>query len=221
MKTLAAALLCLPLAALAGPAKASPPAAPPVEAVAPAPTATQGRLLLAPKLGVFLPTSSLGAAFFVGAEVGWVTPALDDRLAVVLDLSWSRPKAKGSLTGARGLATGVDGAWDLGVSEFAVQLSAVFRQPDVGLRGLTLYGGLGPSLVYARAAITSFSQVNLETETKPGFQFLCGAELNAGPGAAFLELRYLWTKVDFRSTGDANVGGFPIAAGYRFRISVL
>ena len=59
------------------------------------------RLIAAPKLGLFEPTSRLSGALMLGAEFGYLTPALDDRLAVVLEVDWVRPRADGTITDPR------------------------------------------------------------------------------------------------------------------------
>ena len=198
------------------PARTSPPA--PALAAAPAAPATppRGSLLIAPKIGLFEPTSRLSGAVFLGLEAGYLTPALDHRLAVVLELDWVRPRASGAIADPR-LTGGNDGAYSLGNAEVGILLSAVYRLEDA-LPGLTPYGGLGPGLYLHRTATTAFGSTNIETEGRLGFQLLGGADYRLGPGAAFAEVRYHFTRVDFLATGDANVGGFlALGVGYRLR----
>ena len=198
MKTILALLVLLPAASFAAPA-------------APA----KSRFVVAPKLGLFEPTSRLSGALFLGLEAGYVTPALDNRLAIVLEVDWVRPRASGNVTDPRVVAG--DGAYNLGNAEAGVLLSAVYRLEDVVL-GLTPYGGLGPGLYFHRTATQAFQNTYLETEARVGFQLMAGADYTLGPGAAFAEVRYHFTRVDFLSTGNANVGGFlALGAGYRLR----
>lgn len=176
---------------------------------------SSGRLEVAPKVGLFEPTSRLSGALFVGAEVGYLTPALGDRLAVVLEVDWVRPHTDGTITDPRLL--GGPQTYSLHHSELGVLLSAVLRLPDLVPR-LTPYGGLGPGLYFHRAASTAFGSSYLETETHVGLQLLGGADFALGPGAGFAEVRYHFARVDFVSTGSANVGGFlALGLGYRFR----
>ncbi len=212
MKTIAVLYLLLSAAALAQPEPAkSPPAL-----IESSPTnPVKGRFMIAPKLGLFEPTSRLSGAFFVGVEVGYVTPALDDRLAVVLEVDWVRPRASGTTTDAR--LVGGDTAYSLGNAEVGALLSAVYRFEDV-VAGLSPYGGLGPGFYYHRAATNAFGNQYIETEGRFGFQMMAGADYTIGPGAAFVEFRYHFSRVDFLSTGNANVGGFlAFGAGYRLR----
>ena len=175
----------------------------------------KGRFMVAPKLGLFEPTSRLSGAFFLGIEAGYVTPALDDHLAVVLEVDWVRPRASGSVTDPRVVAG--DGAYNLGNAEVGLLLSAVYRFEDVIL-GLTPYGGFGPGVFFHRTVTQAFQNTYTETEARVGLQIMAGADYTLGPGAAFVEFRYHFSKVDFKATGNANVGGFlALGAGYRLR----
>ena len=93
----------------------------------------RGRLLIAPKFGVFKAAPSrLPAAFFVGAEVGFVTPLLDDALAFTLELDWQRSKASGATSDPRLTVNGppADGTYRLGEEE--IGLPALGRIPRRG-----------------------------------------------------------------------------------------
>jgi len=246
MKITLALMLLVPAAALAQatPAKPAAPAPSTKSAVPPASTAPatpaspaktatssptpkktdvvsqplktqKGRFMVAPKLGLFEPTSRLTGAFFLGIEAGYVTPALDDHLAVVLEVDWVRPRASGAVADPRVVAG--DGAFNLGNAEVGILLSAVYRFEDVIL-GLTPYGGLGPGVFFHRTVTQAFQNTYVETEARFGLQILAGADYTLGPGAAFVEFRYHFSRVDFKATGNANVGGFlALGAGYRLR----
>jgi opacity protein-like surface antigen len=199
---------------------AAKPAAPPAAAAPAAPAATaqaapKGRFLVAPKLGVYVPTSALSAAPMLGVEVGYVTPALGDRLAVVLELDWARPRTSGQVSDPR--LSNSPQPWALGNATVGLLLSAVYRLEDV-IPGLSPYGGAGPGLYFHRAAMVAFGNQYLEKEGKLGFQVFAGADYAVGPGAVFLELRYHYAGIDLLSTGDANAGGFVLpGVGYRLR----
>ena len=216
MKTIALFML-LPAAAQAAP-KPKPAPAPAAARQAPAvpvePAAPKQRFMLAPKLGLFEPTTRMSGALFLGFEAGYLTPALDDRLAVVMEVDWVRPRAAGAITDPR-VAGG--GTYTLGNAEVGVLLSAIYRL-EGAIPMFTPYGGLGPGLYIHRAATNAFGSQYIETESKLGFQVVAGGDLALGPGAGFIEFRYHFARVDFLSTGDANVGGFlALGAGYRFR----
>ena len=225
MKTLFAVCVLLPALAVAQANPATPSKVPAAAAAKPAPTKTQvvtppakpekGRFMVAPKFGLFEPTSRLSGALFLGLEAGYVLPALDDRLAVVLEVDWVRPRASGSVADPRVVAG--DGAYNLGNAEVGVLLSAIYRLEDL-LPGLTPYGGLGPGLFFHRTATQAFQNTYVETEGRLGFQLLGGADYLIGPGAVFAEIRYHFTRVDFVATGSSNVGGFlALGLGYRLR----
>jgi hypothetical protein len=219
MNTLA---ICLLLSAAAAETKPqpAPPAAKPAVAQPAEParvwvSKTKPRFLLAPKVGLFEPTSKLSGALFLGAEAGYVTPWLDDRFAVVLELDWVRPRASGSVSDSRLLS---GGDYSLGNAEVGILLSAVYRFEDA-VPGLTPYGGAGPGLYLHRTATTAFGSQYVETEGRIGLQLMAGADYTLGPGAIFAEFRYHFARVDFISTGNANVGGFlALGLGYRLRL---
>lgn len=178
-------------------------------------TAAKPRFMLAPKLGLFEPTSRMSGAFFMGFEAGYLTPALDDKLAVVLEVDWVRPRAAGAVADPR--VIGPTQTYTLGNSEVGFLLSAVYRAEGL-LPMFTPYGGVGPGLFLHRTATNSFGSTYIETESRIGVQALAGGDLALGPGAGFIEFRYHFSRVDFLSTGATNVGGFlALGFGYRFR----
>ena len=101
------------------------------------------RLMAAPKLGLFEPTSRLSGALLLGAEFGYLTPALDDRLAVVLEVDWVRPRASGTITDPRAPA---GQTYSLGNGEVGILLSAVYRAENFVPR-FTPYAGGGPGIL--------------------------------------------------------------------------
>jgi hypothetical protein len=203
--------------------KKAPQPAPKTEPTRPAAAGTvrRGRLLVAPKLGLFEPVPSrLSGAFYVGLELGYVTPLLGNALAVALELDWHQPKATGTISDPRLTVNGTtaDGAYRLWETEIGLLLSLVYRSEDTFFAGCTPYGGLGPGIYWHRASISAFGSTNLETEATVGLQLFGGADFRLGPGAVFAEARYHFSRVHFRSTGDANVGGLlALGLGYRLR----
>jgi len=175
-------------------------------------------LMVAPKVGFFKSTSALAAAPYIGVEVAYLTPLLDRRLAISLEGTWYRPSLDGSTPSSQLTINGTtaDSSYQLSERQFALLLSFVYRLQDLAPH-LTPYGGLGPGFYLHRTSETSFGTTNVETEGSLGFQLLAGADYTLGPGAAFLEVHYHFTRVDFLTTGNANVGGFlAMSVGYRF-----
>ncbi len=176
--------------------------------------------LLAPKVGFFKTTTPLSGDLYLAAEVGYVTPLLERRLAVVLEVSYHRPKLSGVLTdpqlGGFGSAP-PDGSYSVAVREVAFQLSAVFRF-ERALGTLTPYVGGGPGLYLHRATSDLFGSVASEGDGGLGLQALAGLELPLGSGGAFFEAHYHFAPLDLVITGDVNAGGFLASVGYRLRL---
>jgi opacity protein-like surface antigen len=152
----------------------------------------------------------------VGAELAYVPPVFRQSLAAVLELDWVRPATGGALGDPR-LVSG--GSYALSDQQVGILLSAAYRARDLLVPGLTPFAAGGPGLYFHRASVTAFGSTNVETAAKVGFQLAAGADYRLGPGAAFAEVRYHFARVDFRTTGDANVGGFmAMGAGYRLKM---
>ncbi|WP_164021857.1 hypothetical protein [Pyxidicoccus trucidator] len=184
-----------------------------------APPASSGNTLLAPKVGFFKSTTPLSGDLYLAAEVGYITPLLDRRLAVVLEVSYHRPKLSGALTDPQlgGFGTPPDASYSVAVREVAFLLSAVFRF-EKALGTLTPYVGGGPGLYLHDATSDIFGTVATEGDGGFGLQALAGLELPLGPGGAFFEAHYHFAPVDLVTTGDVNAGGFLASVGYRLRL---
>lgn len=181
-------------------------------------TVPPGSILLAPKVGFFKSTSALGGAPYLGAELGYVLPVLERKLALSLEFSWTPPQFSSSISDPRLTVDGntVDGSYTLSMSELSLLLSAVYRLENV-VEHFTPYAGVGPSLYFHSAKMEAFGSTNTERATRFGFQVLLGGEYAVGPGGVFLEAHYHFEPIDFVTTGNTNVGGFLAAVGYRFR----
>ncbi|RKH32080.1 outer membrane beta-barrel protein, partial [Corallococcus sicarius] len=185
----------------------------------PSAQAKEGPFFIAPKVGFIKTTTSLSGDLYLAAEVGYLTPLLKRRLALVLEVNYHRPSMTGTLRGPQmdNLGQPVERPYTLAEREVALQLSAVYRVPR-GLGPLTPYVGAGPGLYLHRATVEAFDTTASESRGALGFQVLAGAELPLGPGGAFLEAHYHFAPVDFLTTGDVNVGGVLAAVGYRLRL---
>jgi opacity protein-like surface antigen len=186
-------------------------------AQAPAATAEDGSgFTLAPKVGFFKSTTPLGGTLFVAGEVGYITPLLDNRLAVVAEFNYHQPNVSGSISDPR--ISGGSADYSLTEREMAFLLSAVYRFTRAW-GPVTPYAGAGPGLYLHRATTKTVDATFIESEGTVGFQFLGGAELPLGPGGVFLEAHYHFTRIGFLSTGDVNVGGFLAGSvGYRLHL---
>ncbi|RKG76042.1 outer membrane beta-barrel protein [Corallococcus terminator] len=188
-------------------------------AAAPSPKHKESPLFLAPKVGFIKTTTSLDGDLYLAGEVGYLTPLLQRRLAVVLEVNYHRPSTTGTLRGPQldNLGQPVERPYTLAAREVAIQLSAVLRFPR-GLGPLTPYVGAGPGLYLHRATVEVYDSTASESGGGFGFQALAGAELPLGPGGAFLEAHYHFAPVNFLTTGDVNTGGVLAAVGYRLRL---
>ncbi|QSQ23403.1 outer membrane beta-barrel protein [Pyxidicoccus parkwayensis] len=184
-----------------------------------APPAPVGSFLIAPKVGFFKTTTPLSGDLYLAAEVGYVTPLLERRLAVVLEVNYHRPKLSGTLTDPQlgGFGAPLEGDYTVALREVAFQLSAVYRF-ERALGTLTPYVGGGPGLYLHRATSDMFGTLASESDGGFGLQALAGIELPLGQGGAFLEAHYHFVPVDLVITGDVNAGGFLASLGYRLRL---
>lgn len=172
--------------------------------------------LVAPKIGVFIPTSRLKAAAIGGVQADWVTPWLEGgALSLGFELTWARPTYKGILSDPQLRAA--DTTVNLGASQLGFALLATYRFGDV-FAGLSPYAGGGPALFHHRVASTAFGENALEKESKLGLSLLGGLEMAAGPGAAFFEVQGRLARTSLTMPGFTNLGGFLASAGYRFRM---
>jgi hypothetical protein len=180
----------------------------------------RGSILLTPKVGFFKSTTPLSGDLFLAAEVGYLTPLLERRLAVVLEVNYHRPKVSGALTDPQLGGFGApppDGSYSVAVREVAFQLSAVYRF-EKALGTLTPYVGGGPGLYLHRATSDMFGSIASESDGGFGLQALAGLELPLGPGGAFFEAHYHFAPLELVTTGDKNVGGFLASVGYRLHL---
>lgn len=196
--------------------RTAPPASDAAPAEASESTPGQGGLTLAAKAGFFKSTTPLQGAPYLAAEVGYITPLLHSRLAIVAEFDFHQPKVSGALTDAQ-IPEG-SGNYTVTEREMALLVSAVYRF-EGAWGSVTPYVGAGPGLYLHRATSEAFGSTVKESEGTVGVQALAGAELHLGPGGVFAEAHYHFTRIGFLSTGGVNVGGFLAASlGYRLHL---
>ena len=172
--------------------------------------------------GFSQPFSDLGSSFVSELELGYVIPKLDRALAVTLSGQYSAPTAIATIDGDARL-TDESFRYNVKLHQFIITLGAQYRIP-VGLEvagfGLVPYAHAGARAYLTRtdirghAAGAGFGE-NEETSTDYGFLLGGGAELFAGPGAAFAELQLGFASVDNYVLQDTNAGAMNLAVGYR------
>lgn len=169
------------------------------------------------KVGYFQPTSDYKGSAFGGLELGIFPGWLDHHLALALEGDLYRPTLSSSVTSAQLTygGTTASGAFFQQDRELSLMLSAEYFLSPVW-QSLTPYAGVGLGVYGHQVKTTAFGLTNTEKETSLGAQALVGAQYGVGPGAAFVELHYQWSKLDFLSTGSAAVGGLlAFSLGYR------
>lgn len=168
---------------------------------------------VAPRIGLTVPTSELGAMVVGGLEIDVALPVLGRQLVAALDVTITRPGADGSVNDTR-----INGAgdWDIGVTEFKIGLDLIYRVfgPE---RSLVPFAGAGPVLHMLRTTqTTSFAPgENQAQNTELGFEILGGADYKMGPGYLLGEARLVYSNLDHLFTGDTTATNITISTGYR------
>lgn len=184
-----------------------PEPTPQVAAPAASSTPVPGLLFAAPKVGASKATNALPGALFLAAEVGVRLPVLEQRLALVAQVSYHQPGLQGSL------GNSPDAGYRLTQSEVVLGLSAVYRLES---SALTPYGGLGPGLYLRQARVEYLGSPYVESRVDVGVQLLAGAEYRLGPGGVFAEAHYHLTGAEPSLTGSAQLSSWLVgSAGYR------
>ncbi len=166
------------------------------------------------RIGLNFPTSRLNPSVIAGVSSEIVLPPLDNRFSIALDASFTRPRLEGK---------GNDP--DLGAYSYVNNVYELKFALDLIVRPLGLkYAcipilGVGPAAQFLKTAQTSTLSEgrNFEQSWEIGLEALLGLDVAMGPGYLVLDLRYLYTDLDHRLTGDTNAGNVATSLGYRFR----
>ncbi len=206
------------------PAPAPAPAPPPAIEPAPAPVAVaatveepaaKAGVLASLKIGGIVPFNGLSPFVAFGVEVGYALPALDHRLAIVLDVDYTQPTKTGTEMDTR--VTGGTYTWKLTEQELAIMPAVIYRLTDMS--PVVPYGGIGPRILFARSSVRDNGAPAImetrEQSTRVGIGVPLGVELAAGPGRAIGELLLQYGTLDHTATGDANTGAATLNLGYR------
>lgn len=165
---------------------------------------------VAPRLGVGLPTSKLGATVVGGLELDF---AVSSRLLVALDLALTRPSYSSTVMDPR-VPSGM-ASYTIKETEMVVGVNALYRL-TAGPK-LVPWLGAGPLLHLLKTSETTSSAPgdNTATSTELGVQFAGGIDLAAGPGFVIGDVRVVYSKLAHLFTGDTNAGKVTFGAGYR------
>jgi hypothetical protein len=179
--------------------------------------------LLAGKVGGMVPFSDLGVMATGALELGVVFGGTEQRIAALLDVSYTVPTADGKGDDSRMQAPGMedDGiySWELTQKELSFQPTFVFRFTGLA-EPFVPYAGIGPriylleSVVEGRAGESKIPE-NVEQSTGFGFGVPLGCEFELGPGGLLAELLFQWGPLTHDITGDSNLGSASLWLGYR------
>ena len=175
--------------------------------------AGQIRFGLAPRVGLDVPTSDLEPFLVAALEVDFFLPILERRLALAIDMSFTRPHHSGSGSDPR---IGGEYKYEIDVLQLKAALDIVLRLASN--RSFPIpFVGLGPICQYVRTTQTTSiaSGENTEWSIEPGFEVLAGLDIPLGPGFLLFDFRYVFSDLAHRFTGDTNAGNVTSAAGYR------
>jgi hypothetical protein len=168
---------------------------------------------VAPRIGVTVPTSSLGAMVVGGLAIDVPLPVANRQLVLAFDLSLTRPSHDGTVMDPR---INGSGTFDVAVTELKLGLDLVYRffGPE---RSFIPFAGGGPLIHMLRTSeTTSFAPgTNTAQSTQLGVEALIGADFRAGPGYVLGEARLVYSGLDHVLTGKTNAGNVMVSAGYR------
>lgn len=180
---------------------------------------TNSAVVVAPHVGVSFPAfSDLGTWGNFGLELGY-TPAIDGRPLEIALMGWySQPTASGTESDARLGEGGGEYNWNLTQQILTLDLVGIWRFRVS--ESLAPYGLAGPRMNMMRSTMTAegngaqFGE-SQETNNEFGLVFGGGVDYALGPGTFFGELKFGWTNLDQRITGNSNTGSFLLDIGYR------
>lgn len=203
-------------------------APPPVVATEPAPVMVSETATPPPpqfgvglKFGVLLPqiSTELGAAPMGMLELSWAFPALERRLGIFLEASYSQPKVERTNVAdprvGGGMYNGTQTQRELTVGGGLV--ARIFPPKSVW-NGYALLGARGyflKTLSEGSAGGNAFGE-NTEQSSKFGGYFAAGGERLLGPGVVLLEVGFGTSDLDHLITGDVSTSAIAIQLGYRF-----
>ena len=225
-------------------APAPPVAAPTAVVEAAPPRRDRGAFVVGVKAGGLFPqpvtqrgdrgpakqSSTLGASFLVGLEVGYFLPFVRRSIGVLLDVGYSQPETCGAPDGTCPTRTELDprvdangGAYRYALTqrELMFGLTVLYRIQWQDQQRVIPFVGVGPRLwlldthVSGEAGAGNRIAESQEQSTKVGLAVPLGVALRLGPGNLFLEGQLFWAPLDHRSTGETSVGAITVDLGYR------
>ncbi|HEY6038774.1 MAG TPA: hypothetical protein VIV58_31040 [Kofleriaceae bacterium] len=166
-----------------------------------------------PRIGVVAPTSKLGVMVVGGVQLDYLTPALDHRFAIGLDLSLTRPSHGGDVMDPRLASTA---QYTVAETEVVIALLASYRFAGHDAT-VVPWIAAGPMLHLLRSTeSTSIAPGdNTAVSSEPGVEVAGGFDHRLAVGFLVGELRAGYSKLDHAITGNTNAGSVALAVGYR------
>jgi len=168
---------------------------------------------LVPRIGVVAPTSKLGMMVIGGVQIDYLTPALDHRFALGLDVSLTRPSHSGDVMDPR---LSSDAQFTVDETEVVIALLASYR--FAGYEASTVpWIAAGPMLHLLRSTETTSIAPgdNTAVSSEPGVELAGGFDRRLAAGFLVGELRAGYSKLDHAITGNTNAGTVALSVGYR------
>ena len=173
----------------------------------------QGWFGIAPRIGLDVPTSDLDPFMVAALELDFFLPIWNRRIALAVDLSFTRPSHSG-----RGFDPRIGGEYryEVDVLQLKGALDLVFRFAERETTPIPFMGlGAVCQYILTEQTTTIAAGENTEWSFEPGFEVLAGLDIALGPGFILFDIRYVFTDLRHRFTGDTNAGNVTTAAGYR------
>ncbi len=185
---------------------------------------TRNVFVVAPHVGIAVPGlfSDLGSWGIFSLELGVIPPIdrLNNPLEIAVYGHYTQPSASGGGSDPNLGEGGGEYDWEMTQRMLTLDLVAIWRGRDLAAN-LDPYGLIGPRLNLMETTMSAegngaqFGEVR-ETNTEFGMVFGGGVDYRLGPGTLFGELKFGWSNMDQRLTGDSNAGQFSFDVGYRF-----
>ena len=182
----------------------------------------ESAFLVAGKVGGIVPFNGLGPFVIGGIELGWIFSGTEQRMAALLDVSFTAPSADGNEEDARLMYDDASGQYDWEITQKQLVLQPTFLYRLTGPSAFVPFAGLGPRVYFLETVSrgSANSEKILESEeqsTKFGVGLPLGVEYTLGPGGLMAQLLLEWGPLDHRITGDTSLLAANLFLGYRAR----
>jgi len=183
---------------------------------------SESAFLAAGKVGGIIPFNGLSPFVAGGVELGWVFAGTEQRMAALLDVSFTMPSADGSERDDRLMYDDASGQYDWEITQKQLVLQPTFLYRLTGSSAFVPFVGLGPRIYFLETVSkgSANSERILESEeqsTKFGVGLPLGVEYTLGPGGLMAQALLEWGPLDHRITGDTHLLAATLYLGYRAR----